>query len=63
MCFCKNCIGSGIIFGPGELRVVCSVCNGFGRQIIVNPQVESLGGIALIKKNQGEGLIKNQSAN
>ena len=33
---CKNCIGSGIVSGFGEYRGVCPVCDGLGRDIIIN---------------------------
>ena len=59
--FCQNCIGSGIITGPGEYRgvcSVCSVCNGFGRKIIVNSHKNNLGEIMISKQEQDDELIK-----
>tara|TARA_B110000879_G_C11155874_1_gene506839 strand:- start:2023 stop:2220 length:198 start_codon:yes stop_codon:yes gene_type:complete len=56
--FCLNCYGLGIINGPGFYRGICSLCKGFGREIIVSLRKESLGEIDInaTKKTQGDAM-------
>lgn len=39
---CANCIGTGVIRGPGEYRCICPVCDGLGRMALGHPTQDFL---------------------
>ena len=56
---CTNCIGEGIITGPGEYRDVCPVCDGQGRIVQGHPTQKIINDISQLYQKE----IKNVAVN
>ena len=57
---CENCMGTGIVTGPGCYRGVCAECDGDGRQIKRGLEGKALKRIRRVRSIIQE--VKNVSA-